>query len=131
MIQRVGVDIRAELTLRDGGVGTLGAGLVAGLGAFLPFGADAQDIIEDGRQATVALGELSVVGYDGRQPNTLNADLGLSRFPGRVQDTPQAITVVPGEVIRQQQATTLEQALRNVPGVTLSSGEGNGGLNGD
>ncbi|MCB4805567.1 catecholate siderophore receptor [Methylobacterium brachiatum] len=86
---------------------------------------------QDGEPATIALGEISVVGYDGRQPNTLNADLGLSRFPGRVQDTPQAISVVPGEVIRQQQATTLEQALRNVPGVTLSSGEGNGGLNGD
>lgn len=125
--------MRTELSLREAGtVGSLGVGLAAGLGAFIPFDARAQDPGPvPGDSMTVTLGELSVVGYDGYQPNTLNADLGLSRFPGRVQDTPQAITVVPGEVIRQQQATTLEQALRNVPGITLSSGEGNGGLNGD
>lgn len=125
--------MRTELSLRDaGGVGSIGVGLAATLGAFMPLDVIAQQPApQDGEPATIALGEISVVGYDGRQPNTLNADLGLSRFPGRVQDTPQAISVVPGEVIRQQQATTLEQALRNVPGVTLSSGEGNGGLNGD
>jgi catecholate siderophore receptor len=34
-------------------------------------------------------------------------------------------------VLRQQNVTTLEQALRNVPGITVSIGEGNGGVNGD
>ncbi|WP_258096692.1 TonB-dependent receptor plug domain-containing protein, partial [Klebsiella pneumoniae] len=29
------------------------------------------------------------------------------------------------------QTTSLEQALKNVPGITISTGEGNGGLNGD
>lgn len=119
--------------LRDaGGAGALGLSLVTGLGSFLPMGAVAQDLGADaGPGMAVTLGELSVAGWGGYQPNTLNADTGLSRLPGRVQDTPQAITVVPGEVIRQQQATTLEQALRNVPGITVSAGEGNGGLNGD
>jgi catecholate siderophore receptor len=114
-----------QLSLREtGGANVLGVGLAATLGAFLPMEASAQD-------AAAELPLLSVEGYDGRQPNTLQEGTGLSRLPGRIQDTPQAITVVPGEVIRQQQATTLEQALRNVPGITVSAGEGNGGLNGD
>ncbi|WP_336489911.1 TonB-dependent receptor [Methylobacterium nigriterrae] len=113
------------LSLRDsGGAGALGVGLAASLGAFLPADLLAQD-------ASADLPMLSVEGFDERVPNTLNQGTGLSRLPGRIQDTPQAITVVPGEVIRQQQATTLEQALRNVPGITVSAGEGNGGLNGD
>ena len=115
----------AALSLRDpSSTASLGVGLAATLGAFLPFDAVAQD-------AAAELPMLSVEGFGERQPNTLQEGTGLSRLPGRIQDTPQAITVVPGEVIRQQQATTLEQALRNVPGITLSSGEGNGGLNGD
>lgn len=117
-------------SLRDaGGAVTLGTSLAAGLGVFLPMDAWAQPLTAS---EAVNLDELSVIGANGGyQPNTLSVGTGLSRLPGRVQDTPQAITVVPGEVIRQQQATTLEQALRNVPGITVSAGEGNGGLNGD
>ncbi|GEN63194.1 iron transport outer membrane receptor [Acetobacter oeni] len=52
-------------------------------------------------------------------------------MPLSVRDTPQTITVVPQEIIKEQRAYTLDQALANVPGITLSTGEGNGGLNGD
>ncbi|MEH3147441.1 MAG: TonB-dependent siderophore receptor [Methylobacterium frigidaeris] len=109
------------------GAGThsaLGVSLAATLGT-IATGATAQDA------DTFALSAIDVAGWGTSQPNTLEQGTGLSRRPGRVQDTPQAISVVPGEVIRQQQATTLEQALRNVPGITVSAGEGNGGLNGD
>ena len=47
-----------------------------------------------------------------------------------VQDTPQVVNVVPQELIRQQKITTLEQALRDVPGITVAIGEG-GTLAGD
>ncbi|WP_245516764.1 TonB-dependent receptor plug domain-containing protein, partial [Methylobacterium segetis] len=117
--------MRAQLSMRDtGGSNAVGLGLAATLGAFVPFDAEAQDVAAD-------LPLLSVEGFRLSDPNVLNEGTGLSRLPGRIQDTPQAISVVPGEVIRQQQATTLEQALRNVPGITVSAGEGNGGLNGD
>ncbi len=39
-------------------------------------------------------------------------------------DTPQTITVIPKEVIEQQGATTLRDVLRNVPGLTVTAGEG-------
>ncbi len=56
---------------------------------------------------------------------------GISRLPDTVKDTPRVVNVVPEEIIEQQKATTLEQVLRNVPGITISTGEGNGGQNGD
>ncbi|HEX2525428.1 MAG TPA: TonB-dependent siderophore receptor [Geminicoccus sp.] len=68
---------------------------------------------------------------DAQPANTLRSATGIGRLPGTVQDTPQTIQVITGEVMQQQAVTSLDQALRNVPGVTVSSGEGNGGLNGD
>ena len=74
-------------------------------------------------------------GGDGLTPaqrtNTQNAGTQIGRLPGRVQDIPQIINVVPQEIIQQQNVTTLEQALRNVPGITVAIGEANGGPNGD
>ncbi|ONG44943.1 TonB-dependent receptor, partial [Pseudoroseomonas deserti] len=63
--------------------------------------------------------------------NTLQRQAPVGRLQGTVQDTPQTINVVPREILEQQNVTTLEQALRNVPGITASIGEGNGGVNGD
>lgn len=59
------------------------------------------------------------------------ADTGLDRLPGALKDLPQTITVVPQVVIEQQQATTIDQVLKYVPGVTVATGEGGGGMNGD
>src|SRR4029077_19392088 len=47
-----------------------------------------------------------------------------------IQDTPQQITVIDGAQLRNQGVNTLEQALRNVPGITIAIGEG-GTLSGD
>ncbi|MFC0385279.1 TonB-dependent receptor [Muricoccus vinaceus] len=79
--------------------------------------------------AEVVVPEVSVTGA--RPNNTLQAPTGNVRLPGAVQDTPQTINVVPQEVLREQNVTTLEQALRNVPGITSTIGEGAGGVTGD
>lgn len=42
-------------------------------------------------------------------------------------DTPQTITVVPSQLIREQNALSLRQALSNVSGITFNAGEGGGG----
>lgn len=76
-----------------------------------------------------ALPVISVQGGSG--PNTYRRPVGVSRLPGTVQDTPQTIDVISEEVMKQQQVTTLDQALRNSPGITSAIGEGNGGMNGD
>lgn len=63
--------------------------------------------------------------------NNLQAGTGLGRLPGSIQSTPQIVNVVPAEQLKQQNVSSVEQALRSVPGVTIGIGEGNGGLNGD
>ena len=54
----------------------------------------------------------------------------LSKFPVPLKDTPQSITIVPEKLIQEQAGTTLRDALRNVPGITATAGEG-GGAQGD
>ncbi|HEY3811899.1 MAG TPA: TonB-dependent siderophore receptor [Caulobacteraceae bacterium] len=46
-----------------------------------------------------------------------------------IQETPQVINVLPKELLETQGVASLQQALKNVPGVTLNAGEG--GSHGD
>ncbi len=53
----------------------------------------------------------------------------LDVVPEKILNIPQSINVVPAEVIRQQGVNNLQDALKNVPGITLNAGEG--GTHGD
>ena len=53
------------------------------------------------------------------------------KFTQDLLDTPQTIAVVTSEVLKQQGATTLSQALRNTPGVTFLLGENGNTATGD
>ena len=65
------------------------------------------------------------------QSNVQQHETGLATsITKSVQDTPQIINVIPQELIKQQNITTLEQGLRDVPGITVAIGEG-GTLAGD
>lgn len=46
------------------------------------------------------------------------------RYTSSLRDIPQTISIVNSAVIQQQGATTLRDVLRNVPGVTMTAGEG-------
>lgn len=107
----------------------LGASLAVGFAVGIDTPAAAQNAAAPGQAGGVNLPAIDV---EGRQPdNTLRGDTGIGRLQGPIQSLPQTIQVIPQEVLRQQNVTTLEQALRNVPGITASIGEGNGGVNGD
>jgi catecholate siderophore receptor len=58
-----------------------------------------------------------------------DSKLNLDLVPGKILDTPASINVVPATVIREQGVTSLQEALKNVPGITLNAGEG--GTHGD
>ncbi|HEX7884383.1 MAG TPA: TonB-dependent receptor plug domain-containing protein, partial [Phenylobacterium sp.] len=93
----------------------------AALGVFHPaWAADA--VADDARQ-------LSPVDVEGKS-RPLDADTGVPTMLTTVQDTPQAINVIDAAQLRAQGVNTLEQALRQVPGITVAIGEG-GQLNGD
>jgi catecholate siderophore receptor len=53
----------------------------------------------------------------------------MPKYSQPLNDTPQSISVVSGEVMDRQGATTLRDALRNVAGISLAAGEG--GAQGD
>jgi catecholate siderophore receptor len=55
---------------------------------------------------------------------------GNGKYTEQLLNTPQTITVIPQQLIKDQNATTLQQALQNVPGITFGAGEG-GTLPGD
>ncbi len=55
--------------------------------------------------------------------------LTIGLLPERLLDTPQTVNVIPTEVIKEQGVTNLQDALKNVPGITLNAGEG--GTHGD
>ncbi len=53
----------------------------------------------------------------------------LTRIPTPLRDTPQTVNVVPKQLMEDQQVTSVQEALRNVPGITFTAGEG--GVQGD
>jgi catecholate siderophore receptor len=46
------------------------------------------------------------------------------KYTEPLRDTPQTVVVIPTKVIEEQAATSLRDALRNTPGITLTAGEG-------
>ena len=50
--------------------------------------------------------------------------LSSPKFTQPLLDTPQTINVISKEVIQEQGATTLRDVLKNVPGLTITAGEG-------
>src|SRR5882757_1217348 len=68
---------------------------------------------------------------DNADKNGLNHSPPLASMPSAsLQDTPQAVNVIDSQTMKQQAVTTLSDALRNVPGITIAIGEG-GTLAGD
>lgn len=63
--------------------------------------------------------------------NILTHDTGVNLMPQDIMHTPQNINVVPSKIMEQQNVKSLDEALKNVPGVTSSVGEGRGGMSGN
>jgi catecholate siderophore receptor len=106
------------------------AAAVASCALWMASGAQAADLAaaadtaEAGQPADPEGQSIVVVGERYRI-NTLN-----SRLPD-VRDAPQSISIIPREIIEQQAATTLNDVLRNVSGISMAAGEGGGGPAGD
>jgi catecholate siderophore receptor len=90
----------------------------AGVGSIVclaSFGAHAA-VTEDSNPAD--LKEIVVTGHP-----------SIDTFTTTFHDTPQNVTVVPQQVLTDQAVNNLQDALKNVPGITLNAGEG--GTHGD
>lgn len=74
----------------------------------------------DGRTVTLLLAPVATgIEVTGDLPETANP-----RYTSPLRDLPQTITIIPRAVIEQQGATTLRDVVRNVPGLTITAGEG-------
>jgi len=113
------------------------ASLIVGSGLLFATGAEAAEPESNVDPSVAAGAAVSAAAEEEEQPeaivvtgerfriNTLN-----SRLPD-VRDAPQSISIIPREIIEQQAASTLNDVLRNVSGISMAAGEGGGGPAGD
>ncbi|NQW93867.1 MAG: TonB-dependent receptor, partial [Polaromonas sp.] len=64
------------------------------------------------------LDEVTVIDFRGVQMDGL-------KYTRDLRDTPRIITVLPKDLLEEQNVTSLTDALRNIPGISLQAGEGN------
>jgi catecholate siderophore receptor len=80
-------------------------------------------------QAQTTLPEIKV---QSNQVNDYKADtVDNPKYTRPISETPQTITVIKKEILQEQSATTLAEALRNTPGVTMLMGENGNTATGD
>jgi catecholate siderophore receptor len=98
-----------------------------GLMKVMVLAAGAAAHAQDANSGTNAPAQLPEVVVSGQQDSYRPDRLENPRFTEPVRDIPQTITVIPQAVIQEQNATTLRDVLRNVPGISIQAGEGGGG----
>ena len=76
--------------------------------------------------AVLELRAAESVEVSGRAPTAI---VSSPKYTAPLREIPQTIEVIPRKVIEEQGLTTLSDALRNVPGITLQAGEGGGASN--
>lgn len=93
--------------------------ILAKSGLTFVFGGANSAVINPGHaQSGKVLSGVSVVGA--RAPGSVSS----AKYPRNGKDIPQTVTVVPQEVIKSQNITSLRDVVRNVPGITMNAGEG-------
>lgn len=74
---------------------------------------------------TATLPAVSVVGTDDTaQSYNPPASTSATKIDAPLRDIPQTVNVVPAQVLRDQHAMSVQDALKNVPGVSFSTGDG-------
>jgi catecholate siderophore receptor len=73
-------------------------------------------------ETTNAVSELQVTGQ--RRSYAVETATTATKIAARLKDIPQTIDVVSGAMIQAQRALSLQDVVRNVPGVGLASGDG-------
>ncbi|MET4898780.1 TonB-dependent siderophore receptor [Sphingomonadaceae bacterium jetA1] len=60
----------------------------------------------------------------GEREGYVPVDTSAAKIPAPLRDIPQSIAVVPQQVLLDQRALSLQDALKNVPGVSFAAGDG-------
>jgi catecholate siderophore receptor len=126
--QRNHVGVRSIGGLRGTLLGSLHpVGPAVGLMSALATGGIAQ-AAQDPAAAQASAGDaplvLPTVHVQGKADSYKTDQTAITRVATPLVNTPQQVAVVPRQVMEEQSATTVAQALRNVSGITMSAGEG-------
>ncbi|HEY6870505.1 MAG TPA: TonB-dependent siderophore receptor [Novosphingobium sp.] len=71
-----------------------------------------------------AEGDRPAIVVTGAKDGYVPQDTNAAKIPARLRDIPQAVDVVSEEVLRDQRALSVQDALKNVPGIGMSHGDG-------
>jgi len=95
------------------------------------LGTAAMTLATHAADSPTRLPEVLVTGQGDKKETTSykTESTSLTKYTQPIVDTPQAISVVPKQVLEDQHATTMRDALRNVAGISIAAGEG--GAQGD
>jgi catecholate siderophore receptor len=80
---------------------------------------------------TGSVTNLNPIVVTGERASYQSDKASLPLYTEPLRDTPETITVVPQALIKDQQATTLRDILKNVPGISFQAGEGSSTVAGD
>ena len=100
----------------------IGVAITATSAAHMAQAAESTDGKAQG--STLSLGATTVSGEDLGQKSYQVEKASSQKYTAPLVDTPRSVTVIPQQVLQDTAATSLQDALRTVPGVTFGAGEG-------
>lgn len=68
--------------------------------------------------ADPTLQPVQVIDFRGQQMDSI-------KYTRELKDTPRIISVLPSDLLEEQNVTSIKDALRNIPGISMQAGEGN------
>ncbi|MES2995607.1 MAG: TonB-dependent siderophore receptor [Verrucomicrobiota bacterium] len=99
-------------------------GTLLALGQFAAHAAPEPEKKKDDTTDSATTLPRMVVEADSNKPLYNPRNLETPKFTVPLVDVPQTVTVVPQEVIKEQGVTNLRDVLKNVPGISITAGEG-------
>lgn len=111
----------SALRSRTSGASYLALGCVGMISSAFP--AHAQSAQADGDKST-NLGGVTVTDTAINEGSYKTDRLDSLKATAPLVDTPRSITVIPAQVLKDTASTTLTEALRTIPGITMGAGEG-------
>ena len=100
----------------------IGVAITATSAAHMAQAAESTDSKVQGN--SISLGATTVTGEAQDQKSYQVEKASSQKYTAPLVDTPRSVTVIPQQVLQDTAATSLQDALRTVPGITFGAGEG-------
>ncbi|WP_097305629.1 TonB-dependent receptor [Pseudomonas chlororaphis] len=100
----------------------IGVAITAGSAAHMAFAAENTEKKAAGN--AISLDATSITGEAQDQTSYQVEKASSQKYTAPLVNTPRSVTVVPQQVLKDTAATSLQDALRTVPGITFGAGEG-------